>query len=134
MTDRPALPVVYDTGALVAAERGDRRFRAIHERYLALRREIIVPAPVLTQAWRDGGRQVRLSRLLRGCLVEPTSVDTAKAAGALLGRSRTADAVDAIVVATALTWHATIVTSDPDDLAHLGDVAASRRPVVLITV
>ena len=52
--------VTYDTGALVAAERNNRRMWALHAGYLA--EEVIpaVPAPVLAQAWRGGSRQASL--------------------------------------------------------------------------
>jgi len=57
--------VVYDTGALLAAERRDFRLWALHDE--ALKRDVvpIVPVVVLAQAWR-GGPRASLSRLLRG--------------------------------------------------------------------
>ncbi|MGH8931789.1 MAG: type II toxin-antitoxin system VapC family toxin [Egibacteraceae bacterium] len=127
-------PVVYDTGALVAADRGTRSMFALHGGLLDEARQIIVPAPVLTQAWRDGARQVRLVRLLRGCLVAPTSERMAKAAGELLGRAGAADAVDAIVVSTALRYEARVVTSDPDDLERLVRASGAGVPIPLIVV
>jgi hypothetical protein len=44
--------VTYGTGALVAAERNNRRMWALHAGYLT--EEVIpaVPAPVLAEAWR----------------------------------------------------------------------------------
>jgi len=48
--------VTYDTGALIAADRDERRLWARH-RALFTRREVpVVPAPVLAQAWRGTGR------------------------------------------------------------------------------
>lgn len=56
-----------------------------------------------------------------------------KYAGVLLGCSRTSDAVDAIVVAAALTHRAAIVTSDPDDLGCLLDAARVLfRPSLMV--
>lgn len=62
--------VTYDTGALVAADRGERRQWARHKALLARREVPTVPAPVLAQAWRGGNRQAILARLLSGCDVE----------------------------------------------------------------
>jgi predicted nucleic acid-binding protein len=123
-------PVVYDAGALLAAERGDDRMRALHRRFLLHGISPDVPSPVLTQAWRDGSRQVGLTRLLKGCAVLPTDEDVAKHAGVLLGMSRTCDAVDAIVVATAMKYAATVVTSDPKDLQQISDAAAFHLGLV----
>ena len=131
--DTPTAIVVYDTGALLAAERDDRRFRLAHRRFLDQQRQIIVPAPVLTQAWRGGGRQALLSRILRSCVVEPTTESLARYAGLLLGQSKTSDAVDAIVVASALPRDGLIVTSDPNDLSLLWNSAETGKlPSILV--
>src|SRR6202021_3965559 len=91
--------VTYDTGALVKAERNDRKVWALHAGYLA--EEVIptVPAPVLAEAWRGGSRQASLSRLLRLCDTEPMSEDLAKNAGGLAGKSGHGDIVEVSVVA-----------------------------------
>lgn len=125
-------PAIYDAGALVAAERGDRRFFARHKTAAELERLLVVPSPVLAQAWRGGPRQANLARALQECTILPTAEATAKAAGVLLGRTRTSDAVDAIVVATALELDAVVVTSDPDDLGKLA--AAVDAELTLIVV
>ena len=62
--------VTYDTGALMAADRGERRISARHRSLLALREVPTVPAPVVAQSWRGGGREALLARLLAGCDVE----------------------------------------------------------------
>lgn len=125
---------VYDAGALVAAERNDRKFLTRHEE--AVRREyrILVPAPVLTQVWRGGQRQVGLTRVLRACVVEPTTEPVARLAGVLLARRGTSGAVDAIVAATAVTARAAVVvTSDPEDLELLfGDPVTHGKPGLLV--
>lgn len=125
-------PVVYDAGALLAAERGDDRLRALHRRFLLHGISPYVLTPVLTQVWRNGSRQVGLARLLKGCAVLPPDEDVAKQAGVLLGISGTADAVDATVVALALKFAATVVTSDPKDLRILSDAAAFHLGLVEI--
>lgn len=130
----PPTPVVYDSGALIAAERDDHRFRSAHLRFLAQERPILVPAPVLTQVWRGGPRQARLTWALRSCEITPTVEADARSAGVLLGRSRTSDAVDAIVVATGQRLDALIVTSDPDDLDLLWRSAETDKPPRLFVV
>ena len=108
--------VTYDTGALVAADRGDRRQWARHRALLARREVPTVPTPVLAQAWRGGGRQALLSRLLAGCDTEALDDARARAAGALAARAGTSDIVDACVVEGALRRRDLIISSDPGDL------------------
>lgn len=112
--------VVYDTGALLAAERRDARLWALHDEALARDVVPLVPVVVLAQAWR-GGPPAHLSRLLRGCRIEPDSEALAQAAGRALAVAGTADVVDAIVVVTALLRHAAVLTSDPGDLGRIAD-------------
>jgi hypothetical protein len=116
-------PLVYDAGALVAADRGDRLLWAQFAVAIADRRPVVVPTPVLTQAWRGTRAQARLAKLLSGCRTVAPEDPIAKRAGVLLGRSRTTDAVDAIVVATAVALRAAIVTSDMGDIAKLVEAA-----------
>jgi len=120
----PALaPIVFDAGALVAADKGERSLWAEFAVAVAERRPIVVPTPVLTQVWRGWREQARLAKLLGGCRVVSPDESLAKQAGVLLGRSKTSDAVDAIVVATAVALHAIIVTSDVGDITQLVDSA-----------
>jgi PIN domain len=130
----PTTSVVYDAGALMAAERNDRRFRITHSQMLDEARHIIVPAPVLTQVWRGGARQTLLARILRSCVVEPTTEPVARYGGVLLAKTRTSDAVDAIVVASALPRDALIVTSDPDDMSLLWRAAETGKQPKIFTV
>jgi len=118
--------VTYDSGALIAAERGERVMWARH-RALLLRRVIpAVPAPVLAQCWRGTPRQAQLARLLAGCDVEALDDTRARATGTLAGRARTADIVDAGVVEGALRRHDLIISSDPRDLTAIA-TAISRH-------
>ena len=110
--------VTYDTGALIAAERNDRRLWALHRR--ALERGIVptVPAGVLGQGWR-GGPQAQMSRLLSGCWVEQLDEVRARSVGAACGVSGTSDIVDASVVVGAAARGDLVVTSDGRDLNRL---------------
>jgi len=122
--------IVYDTGALVAAERGDPIMWAFHRRALKSTNVLpVVPIVVLAQAWR-GGPQAQLSRLLRGCQLPSVTESIGRAAGAACGAASTRDVVDAIVVVTAIALGgALIVTSDPDDLTHLAVALDAKLPL-----
>jgi hypothetical protein len=113
--------LVLDAGALIAIERGDRDTAAVIEVARQESRAVIVPAGVVGQAWRGGGRQARLARLLnaRDVLVEPLTDAGARAAGVLCGTAGTTDVVDATVVLIARRFHATVISSDRDDLEVL---------------
>lgn len=121
--------VTYDTGALVAADRGERRQWARHRALLARRMVPVVPSPVLAQSWRGGGRQALLARLLAGCRVEPLDDAEARATGALAAKAGTADIVDAFVVEGALRRRDLVVSSDPDDLQAIAGAAGRHLDI-----
>jgi predicted nucleic acid-binding protein len=112
--------IVYDAGALLAAERRNPDFLALHDEATAARIRPLVPVVVLAQAWR-GGPQHQISRVLKGCDILPDDERTGRAAGLACAASGTADVVDAIVIATAVRHQAPIVTSDPGDLTRIAD-------------
>ena len=121
--------IVYDAGALVAAERNDRGLWADHRARLEAGVVPVVPAPVVAQVSRSP-RQAQLRRLLRGCEVLVLDESTAHAVGRLLGRSGTVDIVDATVVTMAIVTQAQIVTSDRDDVSRLANAAGARLVIV----
>jgi predicted nucleic acid-binding protein len=112
--------IVYDTGALLAAERRNSDFLVLHDELTAARIRPLVPVVVLAQAWR-GGPQHQISRVLKACDIIPDDERTGRAAGVACAASGTADVVDAIVVATAVRHRAPVVTSDPGDLSHIAE-------------
>lgn len=118
---RPRRPLTLDAGALIAFDRGDDAVRQMIDGAVARGLHVVIPAGALGQAWRDGRRQVRLSRLLREELVSVESLDenAAKDAGELCGRSGTADVIDASVVLAARASRGRVLTGDPDDLRRL---------------
>jgi len=118
--------VTYDTGALVAGERNDRRMWALHAGFLAERIVPIVPAPVLAQAWRGDARQASLSRLLAMCAIEPMTAAQARAVGILIAKSAHADVVDVTVVEGAVRRQDAIVTSDAGDIRRIGAALGLR--------
>ena len=123
--------VTYDAGALVAAERSDRALWALHRRTLERGLRPTVPAGVLGQAWR-GGPQAELSRLLKGCRVEPLDEVRARAAGAACGRAGTADPIDAAVAVGAITRGDLVVTSDDGDLRRLAEALGAHLDIVRV--
>lgn len=122
------MSLVLDAGALIAVERDDRDTAAVIEAARREHRIVVVPAGVVGQVWRGGGRQARLARLLnaRGLVVEPLTDTGARAAGVLCGATGTVDVVDASVVLAARRHHATVISSDREDLLVLDP----RIPVV----
>jgi predicted nucleic acid-binding protein len=117
---------VYDAGALIAADRGDRQMWLDHEARLQRGSVPWTTAPVVAQVSRAPA-QARLRRLLQGCHVATFTPDQAHAVGALLGRTGTSDVVDAHVVVTAASMGATILTSDPRDVERLA--SQLRAPI-----
>lgn len=113
--------LTLDAGALIAFERNNRWVVALIARSLAHEHPVAVPAGVVGQVWRDGGRQARLARLLGSerIEVEPLDDRRARAAGQLCGVTGTTDVVDASVVLCARAHRHRIATSDPDDLRRL---------------
>ncbi len=84
--------------------------------------------PVLAQVWRE--KSVMIARVLNACTVEPFTERRAKQIGALLGKSGTADIVDAAVVLGAVERDDAIVTSDPDDIRRLLAALDENVPVI----
>ncbi len=110
---------VFDSGALIAAERGKERavrfLRLVH----AGRARILVPMPVIAEWWR--GRSDVREEILDACEIV-SSLPATQAAGIALGRLRSVDAkltIDAIVMAVAALADAVVVTGDVLDFARL---------------
>jgi hypothetical protein len=118
--------VTYDTGALVAGERNDRRMWALHAGFLAEEVAPVVPAPVLAEAWRGGARQASLSRLLAMCDIEPMSEEQAHKVGVLAGKAAHDDVVDVTVVEGATRRHDAVVTSNEEHIRRIADAARVR--------
>jgi hypothetical protein len=121
--------VTYDAGALIAADRSERRMWARHRALLARREVPTVPAPVVAQSWRGSNRQVQLARLLAGCYVEVLDDGNARSAGALAARAQTSDIVDACVVEGALRRRDLVISSDSGDLQAIASAVGSRLEI-----
>jgi predicted nucleic acid-binding protein len=124
--------LTYDSGALIAAERNERRMWLIHARALARGVQPTVPAAALAEVYRSG-RQANLGRLLTGCRVDLLDGDRAKAAGVLLGRCAVDPGpVDASVAECALRRGDAVVTGNPDHIAALADGARRKLPIIAL--
>lgn len=124
---------VLDAGALVALERADDFMLELLRRVRAGRGRLILPDPVLAQAWRGGsGRQARISTLaaLRPefCERVPLDTDAAKQIGARIAECGHSDVIDVHVALLALQHSAVVITSDRSDIETV-DAALHERIV-----
>lgn len=123
--------IVFDTGGLIAVDRGDRAVGALLAAAAATGVEAVTSAACVAQAWRDTARQARLARALSGFLERPFDPAAARDCGSLLAHAGTGDVVDGAVGLLVQSGD-TVVTSDPEDVAHLLDIAGTQariRPV-----
>jgi predicted nucleic acid-binding protein len=110
---------VFDSGALVSAERGEERARRFFKLVRIGRARIVVPLPVVAEWWR--GRTDARDEILAATQIVAT-VEIMKAAGIALARMKDVHAkltIDAIVMATAALLGAVVVAGDTDDFEHL---------------
>jgi predicted nucleic acid-binding protein len=118
---RQAETLILDAGAVIALSRGDQRARVLLR--LALREgRAAMPSVVVAETVRGRGpRDAAVNRVIDQVdHVEALDEKTARAAGALLGRTRMDATIDAIVVATAERLApARILTGDPKDMRAL---------------
>src|SRR6187551_3044322 len=121
--------VVYDAGVLIAADRSKRRVWAEHRVRLEAGCVPLVPAPVVAQASRSP-KQAQMTRFLRGCEVVECDESAAHAAGALLGKTRTRDVVDASVAELSIRKQADIVSDDAKDIRRLLAAANAKTSIL----
>ena len=123
--------VVYDSGALIAADRNERAFWLDHRVRLEQGVIPVVPATVVAQVSRSA-RQVPLRRLLKGCDVAVLEEADAHRAGRMLGSTGTTDVVDASVALIAADLGAVVITSDGGDIERL--LASTDSMAVVVDV
>jgi len=113
--------VVFDAGALIALERGDRSLTVLVAEARKGNHRITVPAPCVAQVWRKPSKQARVASFLRLPNVDVIALDDeeSRLVGLLLARSRTADIVDAHVALCGHRLGQLVLTSDPGDLRAL---------------
>ena len=122
--------LILDVGALVGVDRNDRVVVAELRRAQQEGLELRTNPMVVAQVWRDRqGRQANLARLLQAVDVRPVRDQEGREAGVLLGRTGSADPIDATVALLANPGDR-ILTSDPADLTKLAQAAGCRALVV----
>jgi predicted nucleic acid-binding protein len=109
--------LTFDTGALIALSRGDKRMRSVLIAAQERRAVITVPAVVIAEWWRAESKRSRL--ILARIRVEPVSERLAMIAGEALAAVPGATAIDAIVMASAAQRGDAVFTSDIEDLDRL---------------
>jgi hypothetical protein len=122
--------LLLDSGAFMALETNDRAmWRRLKSAMLA-EEAPLSHGGIVGQVWRGRGpRQAMLARALGGVEVRALDEVLGRAAGELLGVTRSEDVIDAALVLLAADGDC-IVTSDLDDLEALA--RAARCDVELI--
>ncbi|GAC1600677.1 MAG: hypothetical protein NVS3B21_27900 [Acidimicrobiales bacterium] len=125
------MTVVYDAGALIAADRSQREVWADHRARLELGLTPVTTAPVVAQVSRSG-RQAQLRRFLRGCEIVPFADDVAHDVGILAGRARVGDVVDVHIVLVAHRRGLGVLTGDLDDLVPIAQALSAQVPLYAV--
>jgi hypothetical protein len=120
--------LVFDSGALIALERGDRAIAALLATAAKSGAEAVTSTACVAQVWRNPTRQTRLARALAGFLERDLDAARARDCGTLLARSGTSDIADA-AVSLLVDGGDTILTSDPHDIERLLDAAGTRARI-----
>jgi len=123
------MTVVYDAGALIAADRSDRETWADHRARLELGVVPATTAPVVARVSRSV-RQAQLRRFLRGCEVVPFAEGHAHEVGALAAKAKRNDVFDVHVVLVADRRGYGIVTSDERNLRPIAAALGRRVPLI----
>jgi hypothetical protein len=120
--------LIFDTGALIAVDRGDRAVGALLATAAESGVDVLTSSTCVAQASRNPSRQARLSRALSGMLERPLDPTEARRCGLLLARSGTEDIADSATAVLAEDDD-TILTSDPSDIERLLDAAGTKARV-----
>ena len=123
--------MILDAGVLIAVDRGERAAQAFLSASAEAGAALRTTAPVVAQAWRDGARQARLSKLLDALEIHGFAPAEAKVVGALLLRSGASDVADAHIVGVAVRLEDSIITADASDFRALTTHLGPDAPPVL---
>jgi len=110
--------IIFDAGALIAAERNDSRLATLIHAAFKTRTPILIPTVVIAETWRGSKKHPRIASVLKAATAEPELSSTlAREVGALIAAAGCVGIVDATVTALAAAHlPATVVTSDPNDI------------------
>lgn len=126
----PAQRLILDSGAVIGLARHDARARAALTSAWEVGAEVIVPAVVVAETVPGTAHDAPVNRILNALgNVAPTTEDTARRAGALLAKARSASTIDALVVVEAAHRGGGVVLTG--DAADLGSLAAPHAEVVI---
>lgn len=127
--------VVLDAGVLIGLENARPEAKVAVEEALTRGGALLVAGATYAEVWRGprGGRATGLARVLKGCRCVPTTEAIGKRAGELVAKSggQSSLHLDAIVVATAASRAADVLTTDPHDLKRLGAHAPQVRVIAV---
>lgn len=123
--------LVFDTGGLIALDRGERKVGALLATAAANGIEAVTSTACVAQARRDPARQARLARALVGFLERSLDPAVARDCGRLLARAAMIDVVDASL-ALLVEAGDTVVTSDPEDITRLLEVQGRQARVLVV--
>jgi hypothetical protein len=110
--------LVFDAGALIALDQGDRAVGALVTAAARNGTEAVTSSACIAQVWRDPAPQARLAKALAGFLELPLDPLSSRRCGLLLADARTNDIADA-ALALLVGDGDTVLTSDPHDIEHL---------------
>jgi len=113
--------LVFDAGALIALDRGDRTVGALVSAAARNGTDTVTSSACIAQVWCDPARQARLARALAGFLELPLDPLSSRRCGRLLAEAGTSDIADA-ALALLVEDGDTVLTSDPVDIERLLDV------------
>jgi hypothetical protein len=121
--------LILDSGAVIGWQRNDPNVWGYIAEAAKLGIAVVVPAVVVAECVRGGGRDASIHRLLAAARVPSVSKRVAVLAGYLLGRAGSSTTIDALVAAEAIRGGpCMLLTSDAGDLAALVD----GRPYIRI--
>jgi hypothetical protein len=121
--------LILDSGAVIGWQRNDPNVWAYVDEAARRGASVVVPAVVVAECIRGGGRDASIHRLLHAARVPFVSKRVAVQAGGLLGKAGMRATVDALVAAEAIRGGpCMLLTSDPGDLVALLD----GRPYVRV--
>lgn len=124
--------LILDTGAFVAAERGDREVLARVKLERRLGKTPLTHGGIVAQVWRGGhGKQAQVAKLLANVEITPIDGVLGRRAGMLLRRTGTSDAIDAALICLTRDGD-DILTSDPGDLHRLARTFGAHVEVIRV--
>jgi D-alanine-D-alanine ligase-like ATP-grasp enzyme len=121
--------LILDSGALIGWQRNDRNVWRYVAQAAQRGTSVVVPAVVIAECVRGGGRDASIHRLLATARVPVVGKRVAVHAGHLLGGVGMSATIDALVASEAIRGGpCVLLTSDPRNLASL----VGGRPYVRI--